>query len=76
MLSNTLRLNFCYLTIIHNLHLKIIEHNLKNNQKSKHVLIYEITQLIIMKMKIKMKSRSHRYSKNRPTSRRGHKYSK
>ena len=29
-----------------------------------------------MKMKMKMKNRSHRYDINRPKSRRGHKYSK
>ena len=33
-------------------------------------------RLIIMKMKTKMKNRSHRYDINRPTSRHGHKYSK
>ena len=29
-----------------------------------------------MKMKVKIKNRSNRYSKNRPMSRHGHKYSK
>ena len=33
-------------------------------------------QLIIMKMKMKMESRSHRYDINRPGSSHGHKYSK
>ena len=41
MLSNTLRLNFCYLNIIHILHPcyypKIIGHIQKNKQKEKYV---------------------------------------
>ena len=43
MLGNTLRLNFCYLKIIHILHSryrpKIIGHILKNKQKNKCVCI-------------------------------------
>ena len=31
-----------------------------------HVCIYEIKRVIIMKIKMKMKNRSHRYDKNRP----------
>ena len=38
--------------------------------------IHENIQLIIMKMKIKMKNRSHKYDINRPVSRHGHKHSK
>ena len=80
MLSNTLRLNFCYLKIIHILHLgyhpKITGHILKNKQKNKFVCIYEIIRLIIMKLKMKMKNRSHRYHIKRPRSRHWHKYSK
>ena len=80
MLSNTQRLNFSYLEIIHILHPcynpKIIGHILKIKQKNKCVCIHEIIWLIIMKMKMKMKNRSHRYSINRPRSRHGHKYSK
>ena len=80
MLTNTLRLNPSYLTIIHILHPRyhanIIRHILKNTQKSKRVFIHEITRLIIIKMKMKMKNRLQRYSKNRPRFRRGHKYSK
>ena len=34
---------------------------LKNKLKIKYICIHEIIQLIIMKMKIKMKNRSHRY---------------
>ena len=74
MLSSTLRPNFCYLKIIHILHPRYhpkiighIPHILKNKQKNKRVCIYEITQLIIMKMNMKMKNRSHKYNKNRPT---------
>ena len=71
MLSNTLRLEFCYLSIIHVFHpryrLKVIGHTLKNKQKNKCVCIYEIIQLITMKTKKKKKNRSHRYDMNRPT---------
>ena len=80
MLSNTLRLNFCYLKIIHILHqryhLKIIGHILKNKQKNKCFCIDWIIRLIIMKMKMKIKNRSNRYNMNRPRSRHGHKYRK
>ena len=48
MLRNTLRLNFCYLEIIHILHThyhpKIIGHILKNKQKNRCVCIYTINQ--------------------------------
>ena len=71
MLSNTLRLNFCYLKITPILHQhhhpKIIGRILKNKQKNKCVCIHAITRLIIMKMKMKMKNRSDRYDINRPT---------
>ena len=70
MLSNTLRLKFCYLKSIHILHPryhpKIVGHILKNKQKSKWVCIHEIMRLIIMKMTMKTKNRSHRYDINRP----------
>ena len=79
MLSNTLRLNFCYLKIIHILHPryhpKIIGHILKNKQRNKCVCIHEIIQLIIMKMKMKMKNGSHRYDINRPGSKNRYKCS-
>ena len=46
MLNSILRLNFCYLKIIHILcpryHLKIIGHILKNKEKSKCVYIHTI----------------------------------
>ena len=80
MLSNTQRLNFSYLTIMHILHPrylpKIIAHILKIKQNSKRVFIHENTQLIIMKTRMKTKNRSHRRGKNRRRSRHGHKYSK
>ena len=41
----------------------------KNNR-----LIIRLTQLIIMKMKAKMKNRSRRYDINRPRSKHAHKY--
>ena len=66
MQSNTLRLNFCYLKIIHILHPryhpKIIGHVPKI---SKRTSLCVFPRLIIMKMK--MKNRSHRYDINRPT---------
>ena len=50
MLSNTLRLGFCYLKILHILHLhyhpKIIEHILKNKQQNKCVCIHEVIPFI------------------------------
>ena len=80
MLSITLKLDFCYLKIIHIInipyHPKIIGHILKNKQNNKCVCIHEIIRLIIMKIKIKMKNRSHRHEINRPRPRHGHRYSK
>ena len=80
MLSNTLRLRFCYLKIIYILHQryhpKVIGHILKSKQKNKCVCFHEIMQLNIMKMTMKMKNRSHRYNINRPRCRHGRKYSK
>ena len=48
---------------------KKIGHVLKNKQKIKCVCIHKIIRLIIMKIKMKMKNRSHRYDINRPRSR-------
>ena len=80
MLSNTLRLNFCYLKCIHifhsRYHPKVIEYVLKNKPKNKCVCIHEIIRLIIMKMKMKMKNRSHRCDVNGPRSRHRPEYSK
>ena len=80
MLTNTLRLNFCNLKIIHLLHpryhLKIKGHIVKYKKKIKCVCVHEVILLIIMKMKMKMKNRSNRYDINRPSYRHGHKYSK
>ena len=65
MLSNTLRLNFSYLKNFHILHPryhpKIIRHILNDTQKSKRVFIHDITRLITMKMKMKVKNGSHRH---------------
>ena len=76
MLSKTLRLNFCYLKVIHivhpHYHGNMMGYILRNNQKEKCVCIHEIKRLIIMKMKIRMETRSHRYDINRH----GHKFSK
>ena len=78
MLSNTLRLNFYYLKIIHTLHPwyhpKIIGHILKNKQMNKYFCTHEIIQLIIMKIKMKMKNRLYRYEIIRPRPRHAHKY--
>ena len=75
-----LRLNFSYLIIIQILdpryHPKLMRHILKNKPKSKRVFIHKITRLIIMKMKMKIKNRSHKYGINRHWSRHGHKYNK
>ena len=70
MLSNALRLKLCYLKIIHIFHQrfypKVIKNILKNKQKNKCVCIYEIIQLIMMKIKLRMKNRSHRFDINKP----------
>ena len=80
MLSKTLRLNFCYLKMIHifhqHYHPKIIGHTIKNKEKNKCVNIHDIRRLIIMEMKMKKKNRSHRHDIKRPRFIHGHKYSK
>ena len=80
MLSKTLRLNFCYLKIIHSLHASYYPKEIgdvqKNKQENKFFCIRDIIRLVIMKMKMKMKIRSHKYDINRPRSRHGHKYYK
>ena len=43
---------------------------------NKYVCTHEFMRLIIMKIKIKMKNRSHRYDISRPRSRQGQNYSK
>ena len=64
MLSNTLRLNFFNLKIIHIFHQcydpKVIGRFLINMQKNNFVSIHKIIRLIMMKMKMKMKNRSNR----------------
>ena len=80
MLSSTLRLNFCFFKIVHiillSYHPKIIGHIIKNKQENKCVSFYVIIQLIIKKIKMEMKYKSHRYDINRPRSRHEHKFSK
>ena len=66
MLSNTLRLNFCYLKIIHSSSTLLPKNNRaysKNKQNNRSVCFHEI---IITKMEMKMKNRSHKDDKNRP----------
>ena len=70
---------FSYLKIIHIFYARynpkiIAAHILKSKPKNKRVFIQEIAQLIIMK--IKVKNRSRRYDINRHRSRHEHKYSK
>ena len=73
MQSNTRRPNFSYLKIIHILRSgyspKIIGNILKNKQNNKCVCIHEIMRSMIMKMKVKMKNRPHRYIMNKTGSR-------
>ena len=80
MLSNTLRLNFCYLKIIYILHprnhRKITGHVLKNKRKNKCVCIHEIIRLIRTRMKMRIKPTPHSYNINRARPSHGHKYSK
>ena len=67
MLSNTLRLNFCHLKIIHILHDVSSKNNRiysKNKKNNKCVCIHGIKRLTIMKMKMKMKNRPYRYDIN------------
>ena len=65
MLSNTMRLDFCYLKTIHILHpryhSKTKEYILKNTQRNKCICIHEIIGLIIKNIKMKLKNRSHTY---------------
>ena len=86
MVSNTLRLNFCYLKIIDILHSRyhptIIGHILKNKQKNKCVCINEIIRLIVIenenenKKQITYIRHKPRTRKNRPRSRHERKYGK
>ena len=78
MLSNTLRLNFCYLKVINTLHShyhpKIIGHILKNMQKNK--CLYWWNYMINHNENEDGKeSRQYWYNKNKSWSRNGGKYS-
>ena len=72
-----LRLNFCYLKIIHILHPsyypKITGHILKDKQKNNCFCIHTISH---KENEDENKNRSHRYDNNRPRSRHEYKYSK
>ena len=65
MLNNTLRLNFCYLKIIHILHRryhsKIIGHILKKRKRTNPLYSWNYTINHKLKMKMKIKHRSQRY---------------
>ena len=58
-------MNFYYLEIIHILHPryqpKIVGHILIFKQKNNCVCIHDIMRLTVMKMKMKVKNKSHRY---------------
>ena len=73
MLSNSLRMNFCYLKNIHILHPRYhpeaIGQFLKNQQNIKCVCVHAIVWLIFGKMKMKMKHSLHIYDINSPRSR-------
>ena len=45
-------------------------------QKNKYVSFNEFASLMTMKMRLKMKNRSHTYDINRPTQKQRHKYTK
>ena len=48
----------------------------KKPTKNKYVCLNRVIRLITMKMKLKMKNRSHRYGINRPRLGHGHKYTR
>ena len=48
----------------------------KKCTKIKYVCLNEVIRLMTMKMRLKMKNRSHRYDINRPRLRHGHEYTK
>ena len=48
----------------------------KKCTKIKYVCLNEVIRLMAMKMRLKMKNRSHRYDINRPRLRHGHEYTK
>ena len=79
-LSNTLTLSFGFLKIISFLHPsyhpKIVEDVLKIIQKSIASVLNEVIWLMAMKMRLKMKNRSHIYDINGPRPGHGHKYTK
>ena len=77
-LTNILRLNICFLNVIHFLqashHPKIVEDILKNIQKTSASLLMRL--LKTMKMTLKMKNMSNIDNINEPRPRHGHKDTK
>ena len=69
MLSNTLMLNFCYQYSLSTLSSKNNRTNSKISIKNKCVCIHEIIRLMIVRMMMKMKNRSHRHDINSSSSR-------
>ena len=65
MLSNTLRLNFCHLKIVHIFHQLDNPKAIGHKQGNKCVCIHKIIRLIMMNMKMKIKKRSLRYDINK-----------
>ena len=76
--KHTQRLNFCFLKIICFLppsyHPKIVGDILKNIQKTSASILMKL--LMTMKMRLKMKNRSHICNINGPKPRHGQKYTK
>ena len=78
LLSNILRLNFCYFKVIHILHPSyypsVIGRILKNKQGENLIYIHRIMRLIVSGIKMKMKDRLHMHGnrlgtgKNRSTT--------
>ena len=70
----------CYLKIIRFLHLRQLpsKNNKTYSKKSTKtsVCLKDVISLMTMKMRLKMKNRSHRYDINRPTPRYGNKHTK
>ena len=72
-LSNTLRLNFCYLKIIRFIHPRCHPKNIKKYSKK---CAKTSVSVLIKKMKINVKYRLHRCDINKLRPRHGHKYTK
>ena len=76
-LSNTLRLNFCYLKITHFLHPPSTNHRRHSKKCTQNKYVFNWGYIINgNEIMLKMKNRSYRYDINRPRPRHGHKYTK